>query len=125
MYLHGLTYGPGGRLYAAFTWRESNTGVLCNQGGLTLDADGVARPRQVDGLLDCPQWTVNGAGSGIVTIARHDQGGRERADLGAGWCRASPTPPPRRTWPPTTAARHEPGQPLHSSPAPSRPGQPR
>jgi hypothetical protein len=35
MYLHGLTYGPGGRLHAAFTWREGNTGVLCNQGGLT------------------------------------------------------------------------------------------
>jgi hypothetical protein len=35
MYLHGLTYGPSGRLYASFTWREGNTGVLCNQGGLT------------------------------------------------------------------------------------------
>jgi hypothetical protein len=35
MYLHGLTYGPGGRLHAAFTWREGNTGVLCNPGGLT------------------------------------------------------------------------------------------
>ncbi|NBH08433.1 BNR repeat-containing protein [Amycolatopsis sp. SID8362] len=34
MYLHGLTYGPGGRLHAAFTWREGNTGVLCNAGGL-------------------------------------------------------------------------------------------
>jgi hypothetical protein len=35
MYLHGLTYGPGGRLTAAFTWREGNTAVLCNAGGLT------------------------------------------------------------------------------------------
>ncbi|GAB3451013.1 BNR repeat-containing protein [Actinophytocola sediminis] len=35
MYLHGLTYGPGGRLHAAFTWREGNAGVLCNAGGLT------------------------------------------------------------------------------------------
>jgi hypothetical protein len=35
MYLHGLTYGPGGRLHAAFTWREGDTGVLCNAGGLT------------------------------------------------------------------------------------------
>jgi hypothetical protein len=34
MYLHGLTYGPGGRLHAAFTWREGNTAVLCNGGGL-------------------------------------------------------------------------------------------
>jgi hypothetical protein len=34
MYLHGLTYGPGGRLHAAFTWREANTSVLCNSGGL-------------------------------------------------------------------------------------------
>jgi BNR repeat-containing family member len=35
MYLHGLTYGRNGTLTAAFTWREGNTGVLCNQGGLT------------------------------------------------------------------------------------------
>lgn len=35
MYLHGLTYGPGGRLHAAFTWREGNAGVLCAAGGLT------------------------------------------------------------------------------------------
>lgn len=35
LYLHGLTYGPGGRLHAAFTWREGNAGVLCNPGGLT------------------------------------------------------------------------------------------
>ncbi len=34
MYLHGLRYGPDGRLHAAFTWREGNTGVLCNAGGL-------------------------------------------------------------------------------------------
>ncbi|MEO3925496.1 BNR repeat-containing protein [Micromonosporaceae bacterium B7E4] len=35
MYLHGLTYGPGGRLHAAFTWREGNSAVTCNSGGLT------------------------------------------------------------------------------------------
>jgi hypothetical protein len=35
MYLHGLTYDRSGRLHAAFTWREGNTGVLCNPGGLT------------------------------------------------------------------------------------------
>ncbi|GAA3678269.1 putative BNR repeat neuraminidase [Lentzea atacamensis] len=35
MYLHGLTYDRSGRLHAAFTWREGNTGVLCNSGGLT------------------------------------------------------------------------------------------
>jgi hypothetical protein len=34
MYLHGLTYGPSGRLHATFTWREGNTAVLCNGGGL-------------------------------------------------------------------------------------------
>jgi hypothetical protein len=34
MYLHGLTYSPGGRLHASFTWREGNTAVLCNAGGL-------------------------------------------------------------------------------------------
>jgi putative BNR repeat neuraminidase len=35
MYIHGLTYGPGGRLHAAFTWREGNLGVLCDPGGLS------------------------------------------------------------------------------------------
>ncbi len=35
MYLHGLTYDKRGRLHAAFTWREGNSGVLCNAGGLT------------------------------------------------------------------------------------------
>ncbi|MGW6929207.1 BNR-4 repeat-containing protein [Lentzea sp. NPDC054927] len=35
MYLHGLTYDRSGRLHAAFTWREGNSGVLCNSGGLT------------------------------------------------------------------------------------------
>jgi hypothetical protein len=35
MYLHGLTYDRSGRLHAAFAWREGNTGVLCNSGGLT------------------------------------------------------------------------------------------
>ncbi|MET9630363.1 BNR repeat-containing protein [Lentzea sp. NPDC006480] len=35
MYLHGLSYDRSGRLHAAFTWREGNSGVLCNSGGLT------------------------------------------------------------------------------------------
>jgi hypothetical protein len=34
MYLHGLTYSPGGRLHASFTWREGNGAVMCNPGGL-------------------------------------------------------------------------------------------
>lgn len=35
MYVHGITYGPDGRLHAAFTWREQNFGVLCHPGGLS------------------------------------------------------------------------------------------
>lgn len=35
MYLHGLTYGPNGRLHATFTWREGDESVLCDPGGLT------------------------------------------------------------------------------------------
>jgi hypothetical protein len=35
MYVHGITYGKGGRLHAAFTWREQNFGVLCHPGGLS------------------------------------------------------------------------------------------
>lgn len=35
MYVHGITYGPDGRLHAAFTWREQNFGVLCHRGGLS------------------------------------------------------------------------------------------
>lgn len=34
MYIHGVDYGPTGRLYAAFTWREGNQAVLCAPGGL-------------------------------------------------------------------------------------------
>jgi hypothetical protein len=34
LYLHGIQYGPGGRLHAAFTWREDNAAVMCNAGGL-------------------------------------------------------------------------------------------
>ncbi|MEJ3747622.1 BNR repeat-containing protein [Actinomycetes bacterium KLBMP 9797] len=34
MYLHGLHYGPTGRLHAAFTWREDDTAVLAHPGGL-------------------------------------------------------------------------------------------
>lgn len=34
LYLHGLTYGEDGRLHAAFTWREGDTDVLCDSGGL-------------------------------------------------------------------------------------------
>jgi hypothetical protein len=33
MYLHGFSYA-GGRLHATFTWREGNTAVLCDPGGL-------------------------------------------------------------------------------------------
>ncbi|GII77054.1 hypothetical protein Sru01_20360 [Sphaerisporangium rufum] len=34
MYVHGLTYGPNGRLHATFTWREGNGAVMCASGGL-------------------------------------------------------------------------------------------
>ncbi|SEF87952.1 BNR repeat-containing family member [Nonomuraea solani] len=35
MYLHGLDYGPSGRLHAAYTWREGNFGVICAPGGIS------------------------------------------------------------------------------------------
>jgi hypothetical protein len=35
MYLHGIDYAPHGRLHATFTWREGNSRVLHNAGGLT------------------------------------------------------------------------------------------
>ncbi|MEV7091158.1 BNR repeat-containing protein [Streptomyces sp. NPDC093085] len=35
MYLHGIDYGPDGRLHAFFTWREQNNAVMCASGGLT------------------------------------------------------------------------------------------
>ncbi|MEV0389701.1 BNR repeat-containing protein [Nonomuraea sp. NPDC050643] len=35
MYLHGLDYGPSGRLHAAYTWREGNFGVVCSAGGIS------------------------------------------------------------------------------------------
>jgi hypothetical protein len=42
LYLHGLTYGPTGRLHVTFTWREGNTAVLCNSGGLANHDTGYA-----------------------------------------------------------------------------------
>ncbi|GAA1275185.1 BNR repeat-containing protein [Saccharothrix xinjiangensis] len=42
MYLHGLTYDRRGRLHVSFTWREGNTRVLCNPGGLTNHDTGYA-----------------------------------------------------------------------------------
>ncbi|MFF4394296.1 BNR repeat-containing protein [Streptomyces sp. NPDC001480] len=35
MYLHGIDYDVNGRLHAFFTWREQNTAVMCNSGGIT------------------------------------------------------------------------------------------
>lgn len=37
MYLHGIQYGPDGRLHATYTWREDAVGgaVLCDPGGLS------------------------------------------------------------------------------------------
>ena len=40
--LHGLTYGGSGRLHATFTWREGNSGVLGNGGGLANHDTGLA-----------------------------------------------------------------------------------
>ncbi len=60
MYVHGLTY-RGNRLHVAFTWREGNTAVLCNPGGLAnhdtcyIDSDDQGRT-----------WR-NGAGAQVGT----------------------------------------------------------
>ncbi|MFD7818232.1 BNR repeat-containing protein [Streptomyces sp. NPDC059785] len=35
MYLHGIDYGPDGRLHALFTWREQSASVMCAGGGIT------------------------------------------------------------------------------------------
>ncbi|MPY36222.1 Tat pathway signal sequence domain protein [Streptomyces adustus] len=35
MYLHGIDYDTGGRLHSFFTWREQNSAVMCNSGGIT------------------------------------------------------------------------------------------
>ncbi|RDG38371.1 BNR repeat-containing protein [Streptomyces corynorhini] len=35
MYLHGIDYGPDGRLHAFYTWREQSNAVMCHNGGLT------------------------------------------------------------------------------------------
>jgi len=35
MYLHGIDYDVHGRLHSFFTWREQNSAVMCNGGGIT------------------------------------------------------------------------------------------
>jgi hypothetical protein len=61
MYLHGLTYGANGRLYAAFTWREGNAAVMCNAGGLTNHDTGVVYSD------DRGRTWRNDAGAGVGT----------------------------------------------------------
>jgi hypothetical protein len=58
MYLHGLNYDRAGRLHAAFTWREGNTGILCNQGGLTNHDTGYVYSD------DRARWSARPAGRG-------------------------------------------------------------
>jgi putative BNR repeat neuraminidase len=62
MYLHGLTYGPGGRLHAAFTWREGNLAVLCAPGGLSNHDTGYVYSD------DRGRTWRNGAGDQVGTV---------------------------------------------------------
>jgi hypothetical protein len=61
LYLHGLTYGPNGRLHAAFTWREGNAGVLCDPGGITNHDTGYVYSD------DCGRTWRNNAGQAVGT----------------------------------------------------------
>jgi hypothetical protein len=63
MYLHGFTYA-GSRLHATFTWREGNTAVLCNQGGLANHDTGYVYSD------DAGRTWRNGAGTVLATTGR-------------------------------------------------------
>jgi hypothetical protein len=68
MYLHGFTYA-GNRLHATFTWREGNTAVLCNQGGLANHDTGHVYSD------DAGRTWRNDAGAVVATIGSGQQVG--------------------------------------------------
>lgn len=75
LYLHGLTYGGSGRLHATFTWREGNTAVLCNGGGLANHDTGYVysddRGRTWRNNAGTVVATTGGSGRVSVSTAGH------------------------------------------------------
>jgi hypothetical protein len=75
LYLHGLTYGGSGRLHATFTWREGNTAVLCNGGGLANHDTGYVysddRGRTWRNNAGTAVATTGGSGRVSVTTPGH------------------------------------------------------
>ncbi|WP_432253726.1 BNR repeat-containing protein [Streptomyces sp. HNM1019] len=67
MYLHGIDYGPDGRLHAFYTWREQNNAVMCDAGGLTNHDTGYVHSS------DRGRTWRNAAGTVVGTTGGADQ----------------------------------------------------
>ncbi|AEM82893.1 BNR repeat-containing protein [Streptomyces violaceusniger] len=74
MYLHGIDYGPDGRLHAFYTWREQNNAVMCASGGLTNHDTGYVHSSDRGRTWRTAAGTVVGTTGGADTVAVGDTG---------------------------------------------------
>ncbi|WHX17340.1 BNR repeat-containing protein [Streptomyces malaysiensis subsp. malaysiensis] len=74
MYLHGIDYGPDGRLHAFYTWREQSNAVMCAGGGLTNHDTGYAYSSDRGRTWRNATGAVVGTTGGSDTVAVGDAG---------------------------------------------------
>jgi hypothetical protein len=74
MYLHGIDYDLSGRLHALFTWREQNTAVMCDAGGLTNHDTGYVHSDDRGRTWRDDAGTVVATTGGPKTVAVTDAG---------------------------------------------------
>ncbi|ATL86917.1 hypothetical protein DNK48_09360 [Streptomyces malaysiensis subsp. malaysiensis] len=74
MYLHGIDYGPDGRLHAFYTWREQSSAVMCAGGGLTNHDTGYAYSSDRGRTWRNATGAVVGTTGGSDTVAVGDAG---------------------------------------------------
>ncbi|MFE2179513.1 BNR repeat-containing protein [Streptomyces sp. NPDC059455] len=74
MYLHGIDYGPDGRLHAFYTWREQSNAVMCASGGLTNHDTGYVYSSDRGRTWRTAAGAVVGTTGGSDTVAVGDAG---------------------------------------------------
>jgi hypothetical protein len=74
MYLHGIDYDTRGTLHAFFTWREQNTAVMCDGGGITNHDTGYVHSADRGRTWRNDAGTVVGTTGGAKTVAVTDAG---------------------------------------------------
>jgi hypothetical protein len=74
MYLHGIDYSRDGTLHAFFTWREQNSAVMCNRGGITNHDTGYVYSTDRGRTWRNNAGTVVGTTGGSDRVAVNDPG---------------------------------------------------